>query len=145
MDNYFISINLFSYLQKKGFEVCKTVRVNTAKFPVILKKEKEKQYEWDFLISAVVEEVLALLQIDNRPVTMLSTIHTIEGEESKVHKECRKPRETSSNSQKVRSVFRNATRKTLPIPKIINYYNHHIGSVDIADQLHSYYSTQLII
>ena len=61
MDNYFISINLFSYLQKKGFEVCKTVRVNTAKFPVILKKEKEKQHEWDFLISAVVEEVLVLL------------------------------------------------------------------------------------
>ena len=61
MNNYFTSINLFSYLREKGFRACETVKVNTAKFPVILKKEKEKQYEWDFLISAVVEEVLALL------------------------------------------------------------------------------------
>ncbi len=42
MDNYFTSINLFSYLWKKGFRACGTVRVNTAKFPVVLKKEKEK-------------------------------------------------------------------------------------------------------
>jgi len=76
---------------------------------------------------------------------MLSTIHIIEGEESKVHKERRKPRETSSNSQKVRSVFGNATHKTLSIPKMIDDYNHHMGGVDIADQLRSYYSTQLIV
>ncbi len=42
MDNYFISINLFSYLWKKGFGVYGTIRVNIAKFPVILKKEEEK-------------------------------------------------------------------------------------------------------
>ena len=76
---------------------------------------------------------------------MLSTIHTIEGEESKVHREHRKPRETSSNSQKVRSVFGNIIRKTLPIPKIIDDYNHHMGGVDIADQLCNYYLTQLIV
>ena len=76
---------------------------------------------------------------------MLNTIHTIKGEESKVHKECRKPREINSNSQKVRSVFENATCKTLSISKIIDNYNHHMGGIDIADQLHSYYSIQLIV
>jgi len=145
MNNYFTNINLFSYFQKKGFEACGTVRVNIAKFPVVLKKEKEKQHEWDFLISAVVEEVLALLWIDNRLVIMLSTIHTIEGEKSKVHREYRKSRETSSNSQKVRSIFENTTRKTLLIPKMIDNYNHHMGDVNIANQLCNYYSTQLIV
>ncbi len=66
---------------------------------------------------------------------MLSTIHIIEGEESKVHKEHRKPKETSSNNQKVRSVFGNTTRKTLLIPKIIDDYNHHMGN-DAARNFH---------
>ena len=88
------------------------VRTNTAKFLIILKKEKEKSYEWDFLIGIVVEKVLVMLWIDNRSVTMLSTIHTINGEENKIVKERRRPKETSSNSQKVRSVFGNAAHKS---------------------------------
>jgi len=76
---------------------------------------------------------------------MLSTIYTINGEESKIVKECRRPRETSSNSQKVRSVFKSAARKSLPILKIIDDYNHHMGDIDIADQLRSYYSIQLTV
>ena len=88
------------------------------------------------------DNVLAMLWIDNGPVTMLSTIHEIN---SKVSKERRKPRETSTNSRKVTSVFGSASRKILPIPKIIDDYNHHMGSVNIADQLRSYYSTQLTV
>ena len=45
MDNYFSSVNLFSFFQKKGFGACKTVRTNTTKFLIILKKEKEKSHE----------------------------------------------------------------------------------------------------
>jgi len=78
-------------------------------------------------------------------VIILSTIYTIEREESKVHREHKKPRETSSNSQKVRFVFGNVIHKTLPILKMIDDYNHHMGDVDIANQLRSYYSTQLIV
>ncbi len=72
---------------------------------------------------------------------MLSTIYTINGKKSKIVKERRRLRETSSNSQKVRSVFGSAARKSLPILKIIDDYNHHMGGVDITDQLYSYYST----
>jgi hypothetical protein len=61
---------------------------------------------------------------------MLSTIYEIN---SKVSKERKKPRETSTNSRKVTSVFGSASRKILPIPKIIDDYNHHMGSVDIAN------------
>ena len=73
---------------------------------------------------------------------MLTTIHNID---SKVSKERRKPRETSTNSRKVTSVFEGAARKIVPIPKIIDDYNHHMGGVDIADQLRSYYTTQLTV
>jgi len=45
MDNYFSSVNLFSFLQEKGFGACGMVRTNIAKFSIILKKEKEKSYE----------------------------------------------------------------------------------------------------
>ena len=142
MDNYFSSINLFSFLREKGIGACGTVRTNTAKFPVILKKEKEKANEWDYLKGVIVDDVLVMLWIDNGPVTMLSTIHNLD---DKVHRERRRPRETSTNSKKVRSVFENTARKSLPIPKIIDDYNHHMGGVDVADQLRSYYSTQLTV
>jgi len=146
MDNYFSSINLFNFLRSEGYGACGTVRTNTAKFPITLKKEKErKDLKWDFLKGIAVDNVLALLWIDNNPVTMLSTIHIIEGKGSRIDKERRRPRETSTNSNKIKSVFGNSIRKVLPIPKIINDYNYHMGGVDIADQLRSYYSTQLTV
>jgi hypothetical protein len=74
--------------------------------------------------------------MDNGPVTMLSTIHEIIGNENKLRHH---PRITSTNGAKVRSIFGNSTRKLLPIPKIINDYNLFMGGVDIADQLRSYY------
>ena len=42
----------------------------------------------------------------------------------------------------VRRIFGDEARKGLPIPAFINDYNYHMGSVDIADQLPSYYCTQ---
>ena len=128
MDNYFSSINLFNFLQNNGYGACGTARTNTAKFPVVLKKEKEKKdLEWDYLKGVVVDNVLSLLWIDNGPVTMLTTIHVIDGNGSRVNKERRRPRETSSNSNKVKSVFGESARKILPIPKVIDDYNYHMG------------------
>jgi len=72
-------------------------------------------------------------------------MHVIDGDGSKINKEWRKLCKTSTNSSKVRSVFGDSACKILPIPKIINDYNYHIGGVDIADQLCSYYSTQLTV
>jgi hypothetical protein len=60
--------------------------------------------------------------------------------ENRINRLRRRPRLTSTNAVKVRRVFDNETKKLLPIPKIIDDYNHHMGGVDIADQLRSYYS-----
>ena len=88
MDNYFSSINLFNFLQNNSYGACGTVHTNTAKFPIILKKEKEKKdLEWDFLKGIIVDNVLLLLWIDNGLVTMLTTMHIIDGDRSRINKE----------------------------------------------------------
>ena len=42
MNNYFSSINLFLFFWKKGIRACGTIKTNTSKFPITLKKEKKK-------------------------------------------------------------------------------------------------------
>jgi hypothetical protein len=145
MDNYFSSINLFSYLRSQEYGACGTVRTNTANFPFILREQKEERrtLQWDYLKGVVVNNVLSLLWIDNGPVTMITTIHKIDGVENRIERNRRKPRETSANASKLKTVFGNQTRKVLPIPRVVDDYNHYMGGVDIADQLRSYYSTQL--
>jgi len=142
MDNYFTSIKLFKYLREKNFGACGTVRKNSANFPQVLKVDKK--LDWDTLSGVVVDDVLSILWMDNGPVTMLSTIHRIDnGNENRIERNRRRPRETSTNATKVRAVFGNASKKSLPIPIIIDDYNHFMGGVDIADQLRGYYGTQL--
>src|SRR5581483_6156183 len=68
---------------------------------------------------------------------------SIQGNENRIERNRRRPRETSTNATKVRAVFGNASKKFLPIPVVIDDYNHFMGGVDIADQLRGYYGTQL--
>src|SRR6185312_3997359 len=141
MDNFFSSINLFRHMRNNNFGACGTVRKNSAHFPKIHKVDKK--LDWDTLSGVVVDDVLAVLWMDNGPVTMLTTIHEITGNENRVERVRRRPRETSTNATKVRAVFGTASKKALPIPCIIDNYNHHMGGVDIADQLRGYYAVQL--
>ncbi|CAB4385768.1 unnamed protein product [Rhizophagus irregularis] len=142
MDNYFSSIKLFKYLREKKIGACRTVRKNSANFPHILKIDRK--LDWNTLSGVVVDNVLAILWMDNAPVTMLSTIHQIyNGNENQIERIRRRPRETSTNAVNVRAVFGTASKKSLPIPIVIDDYNHFMGGVDIADQLRGYYGTQL--
>ncbi len=86
---------------------------------------------------------MAILWIDNGPVTMFSTIHKINGNENRIERVRHRPREISTNATKVWKVFGAASKKSLPIPIIIDDYNHFMGRVDIADQLRRYYAIQL--
>src|SRR5579859_561408 len=47
----------------------------------------------------------------------------------------KRPKKTSTNSIIAREVFDGQHCKELKIPLFINYYNHHMNSVDIANQL----------
>ncbi|RHZ58025.1 hypothetical protein Glove_379g16 [Diversispora epigaea] len=131
MDNFFSSINLYQHLYNNNFGTCETVRTNSANFPKILKISKK--VDWDTLSGVVNNNVLAVLWMDNGPVTIENRIERIR----------RRPQETNTNAAKVRAIFGNASKKALPIPRIIDDYNHFMGGVDIADQLRGYYGTQL--
>jgi hypothetical protein len=143
MDNFFSSIPLFSYLRAKNIGACGTVRSNSRKFPKELKVSKTVKMAWNSRSGIVVDDVLAILWMDNGPVTMLTTIHGLEGDNWKVEKLRRKPRTTSLNAAKVREVFGDNSQQLLKIPCVVNDYNLHMGGVDIADQLRGYYTTQL--
>ena len=47
----------------------------------------------------------------------------------------KRPKKTSTNSSIAREVFDGQHRKQLEIPLFIDCYNHHINSVDVANQL----------
>ncbi|CAG8797629.1 18074_t:CDS:2, partial [Gigaspora rosea] len=118
-------INLIPNVNKIGWQVyhlisqLPKVRINTSKFPTCLKIKKSQKLEWDILSGVVVDDVLVVFWMDNSPVTMLTTIHKILGEENRVERERRRPRTTSTNAMKVRSVFGNESKKVLPISAVI--------------------------
>jgi len=55
----------------------------------------------------------------------------------------RNPHTTSTKVNFTRPVFHDQNSKVLPIPKIVNDYNHHINSVDLADQHSAAYTTHV--
>ena len=134
---------------------CETARQNSSGFPEELRVEKtltgNQKLDYHFLtrikVSMTVGNngVLAILWIDNAPVTMLTTVHNIHGSKSHVTTDRKHPRDTSSNAASVRQLYgSNEFVKPLSIPTCIDDYNQFMGGIDIADQYRSYYTTQLI-
>src|SRR5262245_11162245 len=103
MDNYFSFINLFQHLYNNNFGTCGTVHINSANFPKILKVNKK--LDWDTLSGIVINNVLAVLWMDNGPVTMLTTIYEISKNENRIERIRRRPRKTSTNATKVHTIF----------------------------------------
>ncbi|KAF9367391.1 hypothetical protein CPB97_005841, partial [Podila verticillata] len=82
MDNYFSNVRLFKFLHGLNIGACGTVRINSADFPEPLKVSKSEKLDWNKLSGVVVNnQVLAIVWMDNAPVTMLTTIHSITDEE----------------------------------------------------------------
>jgi hypothetical protein len=146
MDNLFSSVKLFYMLRNrgKGIGCAGTTRANTTGFPTILKVRggADKKMDWDTLGSVVVDGVNCVVWVDNAAVLMLTTIHNV-GPDHTVTRLRRRPRTTSTNGSTVRRVFGDNATKKLNIPQVIDDYNHFMGSVDRADQLHSNYRTHL--
>ena len=90
-------------------------------------------------------EVLAILWIDNVPVTMLTTVHNIYNSKSHVTTDRKYPQDTSSNAAGIQQLYEpNEFIKLFSIPICIDNYNQFMSGIDIADQYRSYYTTQLI-
>ena len=88
---------------------------------------------------------MAVLWMDNAPVTMLMTVHNIHSSKSHVITERKCFQDTSSNAAKVQQLFKQGEFvKLLSIPTCVDDYNQFMGGIDITDQYCSYYTTQII-
>lgn len=76
--------------------------------------------------------------IENGPFQMLFFVQKI-GDQFRVARVLRCSRLTSTNRSRVPAVFAEPSTKLLPIPQVIDGYNHNISRVVIADRLHSVY------
>jgi hypothetical protein len=88
-----------------------------------------------FQSGAVNDAVATLLWMDSSPVTMMSTIHPLSGEDSLVLRMRQHPDNKSTNPSRANSIFfPGECQKELDIPVIVDAYNQHKVGVDVADQ-----------
>lgn len=123
MDNYFTNIPSFAYLRSIGIGACGTTGKGSKKFPATFTKKrssKGNRLVWNTLEGEVVDQVLALLWMDNNYVLPLTTIHEVKGLENYILCLRRCPGKTSTNAKVVRPIFGDRHTRYLLIPIIIN-------------------------
>ena len=101
MNNYFSNMLLFLKLKKFRISAYGTARQNCSGFPKELKVGKtltgSQKLDYHFLTGMKVSvtisncDVLAVLQMDNAPVTMLTTVYNIHGAKLQVVTERKYP------------------------------------------------------
>jgi len=136
MDNYFPSPALLIKLRELGIGACGTARVNTSAFPPNLHGER-KNIPWKEVSGGSADaagKVLAVQWQDNSVVHFLTTIHTIEEHSISEHK---KPRISTSNGPAICRTLSSQERLNVPIPVMMNDYNHYKVGIDVADQYRS--------
>jgi hypothetical protein len=144
LDNLFTNVPLAKELLNLNVGMTGTTRKNALGFPMWLVKLKEqgksrgKAMEWGAMRAEVVEGVLCFAWQDNNTVLGITTAYS---PDDLVVRTRKRPAETSTNAAIVRPVFGDEYTKDLAIPKLIDEYNHHMGGVDIANQLRASYST----
>jgi hypothetical protein len=144
LDNYFISINLFKQLRNIGIGACGTTRPSASPqfHPTLaVLKESTLTTEWNSLYADIKDKTLCIAWQDNNTVTALSTVHTIHQETDWITRKRKCPAKTSTNATTARKPFNGQPTAELKIPRLIDDYNHHMGGVDIANQLRAVYET----
>jgi hypothetical protein len=157
-DNLFGNPRLFSLLRQLGIGACSTAWKNVT-VPIFGSLDAWR-VEWGTLHSKVVDaypqntengKVLISVWQDSNKVGFLSTVHDALEWIIRLRK---LPRDSSTYFAVTKQPFiifdpplgcKNLYEWTrlLPIPSMIDDYNHFMGGVDIADQLRAHFSTQL--
>ena len=119
VDNFYSSLLLFKDLQKVGIGACGTVRIDRKGIPVIFKSTLQKG---EVRTRRLDGGVLALQWQDKRTVSMLSTIH-----DAGMSTIQRRTRQVQGGIEQIQK------------PTMVVEYNKHMGGVDQADQMLSYY------
>jgi len=148
-DNYFSNIPLFQAFRYNQIAACGTIRPNSAEYPPILKiNKRQSPLPWG-TVSGILPEgryVLAIIWQDKTLVRLLTTAYDMRPEPQKytvcTHRP-RSPRNRDAYRHMIDQVWVELRVRELALPTATVDYNMHMGGVDIADQRHSYYSTQL--
>jgi hypothetical protein len=138
LDNYFTSINLFKRLCDEGIEACGTTRPSASSqfHPTLtVLKESTLSTEWNSLYADIKDETLCIAWQDDNTVTALSTVHTVHKETDWISRVRKRPAKTSTNAVVARKPSNGQPTAELKIPRLIDDYNHHMGGVNIANQL----------
>lgn len=147
LDNYFVCLKLFRYLRDNfHMGAYGKLRGGVAESQIDIPATTVLPYH--HLTGEILEgNVLAILWMDNPPVKLLSTVHEIDGEKPTVVQLRNKPAERRCKAPptSVEEVFGpDLYTAEVPIPTVIDNYNHHMGGFDIANQLRSSYTTHRV-
>jgi hypothetical protein len=120
MDNLFTTVPLLLKLRELGIGGCGTTRT----FPEIFCVDGDN-LEWNTATGGYTanHRVLALQWEDQKSVRLLSTIHRLE---QRIEKRRKKPRQTSTRGRAIRIAFGDSQSMVVPIPVIIDDYNHSV-------------------
>ena len=124
-DNYFSSVPLAAYLQRKNTYCVATTRADRVGWPTSLKAKKQldrqlKRGEHHSVI--VAPGVQCLLWKDKKAIPFINTT-------------CEPSEQTTVMRKK-----KDGSRITVPCPQSVKLYNSYMGGVDVADQLRKTYS-----
>ena len=133
----------------QGVASCKTPKrgcsTNSKNFPkeLAVPKKAVGHLPYYFKSGIVTQDVGVLLWFDNAPVTIMTTIHSLNGEKSEIVRQRKRPGRKSTNAKRALAEFGDEHQKELAVPVAINDYNFHMVGIDITDQYWSYYDTQV--
>jgi hypothetical protein len=133
LDNLFLNISVALALLELGILCTGTTRKNATGVPnwLVELKTRNRSLLWDSAFAEIVNGVLCFLWQDNNAVLGITTGFDLAQRVLRLRK---RPSLTSINARIVRPVFGDEPRKLLWIPKVIDEYNHHMNSVDLANQ-----------
>jgi len=135
MDNYFTYPNIVADMRMNGVGVVGTARSRKQWPPKELSSINDIRFNTLYTCCDD-NNFLIARWVDNKIVTMVTTVHA--GNES-IERVRKKPRVNQDNRHHVETVWGRDSKKAIEIPCIIDDYNHWMLGVDKADQLISYY------
>ena len=108
---------------------------NTKGFPsdLIDVKNHNKLFEWEEDISIEVRKVLYFLWQDNNAVLGATTIFFMHKAEDHITRSRKRLKKTLTNAAIVYRAFNGAKIKDLPIPRLIDIYNHYMNGINRAN------------
>jgi len=143
MHNFVTTQPQLAEVRRMGINAWGTCRLHFPGCPKELNVGKNAKLPYQS--GAVNHGVATLLWMDSSPVTMMSTIHPLSGEDSQVLRMRKHPGNKSTNASGANSTFLpGECQKELDIPVIVDPFNQHKVGVDVADQYWTDFDTQLI-